>query len=132
MSTPFEGTVAFPNALMFLCSEDVRQVEVPDIDGVANFWSTSSCWAQAVQHEAEGDVRLSIGTNPPDDPALALLHEGVLHSSRRLVEVQTVDIDTIARFRTWSSDIPISIWGDDPGQPERIVIQCPNIAMEVL
>jgi len=111
MSNIFEGTAAFPNALMFLFSEDARHTQVPDIDGVANFWSTDSCWAQAVQHDAEGDVQISIGTNPPDDPALALLHEGVLHSSRRLVEIQTVYIDTIARFRTWSSDIPIIIWG---------------------
>lgn len=129
MSNIFEGTVAFPNVLMFLFSEDARHTQVPDIDGVANFWSTNNCWAQAVQHDAEGNVQISIDTNPPD-AALALLHEGALHSSRRLVEIQMVYIDTIARFRTWSSDIPIIIWGEDPRQPERILVQCPDIAGE--
>lgn len=128
MSNIFEGIFSFPNALMFLFSEDARLVQVPDIDGVASFWSTDSAWAVAVQHDADGHVQIRVGTDPPDDPSLALLHEGVLHSSRRLVEIQTVHIDTIARFRTWSNDSLISIWGDDPRQPERILIHCPDIA----
>ena len=36
MSNVFEGTVAFPNALMFLFSEDARHAQVPDIDGIAS------------------------------------------------------------------------------------------------
>ncbi|CAI3794224.1 hypothetical protein NKCBBBOE_01007 [Pseudarthrobacter sp. MM222] len=128
MSYIYEGSVAFPNALMLLIAEDYKQAEIPDIDGIANFWSTASVWAQAVQHVAEGDVLLRIGKNPPDDPALALLHQGVLHSSRRLVDIHTVYLDSIARFRTRSRDVPISIWGDDARQPERVVVQCQGIA----
>lgn len=63
---------------------------VPDIDGVSSFWSTDSALAVAVQHDAEGHVQIRVGTDPPDDPSLALLHEGMLHSNRRLVETQTV------------------------------------------
>lgn len=131
MSALLEGRFAFPNALMWLMSEVDKQLQVPDIDGVANFWTSENVWGVAVQHDAEGDVHVTIAADPPVDPSLMLLHEGVLHSSRRLIEVQTVYLDTIARFHSKSADAPISIWGDDPGQPERIHIQCGDITGEV-
>ena len=131
MSALFEGRFAFPNALMWLMSEVDKQLQIPDIDGVANFWTSENVWGLAVQHDAEGDVHVTIAADPPVDPSLMLLHKGVLHSSRRLIEVQTVYLDTIARFHSKSTDVPISIWGDDPGQPERIHIQCGDITGEV-
>ncbi|MDQ0769566.1 hypothetical protein QF031_002315 [Pseudarthrobacter defluvii] len=60
-----------------------------------------------------------------------MLHEGVLHTSRRLIEVQTVYLDCVARFRTTSDGADICIWGDDPGQPERVHIQCRDMEGEV-
>ncbi|MHA7297683.1 hypothetical protein [Pseudarthrobacter sp. MDT3-1] len=131
MSGVFTATVAFPNALLWLMSEDSNQLQIPDIDGVANFWTSANVWGVAVQHDADGDVQVSIGTNPPEHPSLALLHEGVLHSGRQLIEVQTVYIDPVASFRTISTEVQISIWGDDPGQPERVHIQCKDIDGEV-
>jgi hypothetical protein len=127
MSPAFTATVAFPNGLLWLMSEDSKQIEVPDVDGVANFWSTSNAWGVAVQHDADGEVQVSIGTNPPEDPTLALLHEGVLHSGRRLINVETVYIDRIACIGTRSEDVRIRIWGDDPSQPEHVHIQCQDI-----
>ncbi|NSX38933.1 hypothetical protein HTS88_21395 [Pseudarthrobacter oxydans] len=128
----FQAAALFPNGLLWLMSEDGKQIEVPDVDGVANFWTSQNAWGIAVLHDADGTVQVSIGDSPPDGPALALLHEGVLHSSRQLIEVQTVYIEPIARFRTRSTDAGISIWGDDPGQPERIHIQCQDIEGEVV
>lgn len=132
MSTAFQVTVAFPNGLMWLMSEDNKQLEIPDIDGVANFWSSHNAWGIAVQHDADGELQVSISDSPPDDSRLALLHEGVLQSSRRLINVETVYIDRIASFRTKLEDVPISIWGDDPRQPERVHIQCQDIDGEVM
>lgn len=127
----FQATVRFPNGLMWLMSEDARELEIPDIDGVSNFWTSSNAWGVAVLHDAEGAVDVSIGHDPPADPSLALLHEGVLHSSRRQINVETVYIDQVASFSTTSEDAAISIWGDDPGQPERVHIQCRDIDGEV-
>ena len=127
----FQTTVAFPNGLLWLMSEDNNQLEIPDIDGVANFWTSRNTWGVAVQHDADGEVQVSISGSPPDDPRLALLHEGVLHSSRRLINVETVYIDRVASFRTTLEDVPISVWGDDPGQPERVHIQCRTLDGEV-
>ena len=127
MSISFQATVRFPNGLLWLMSEENKQLEIPDIDGVANFWSSHNAWGIAVLHDADGAVDVSIGVAPPDDSRLALLHEGVLHSSRRLINVETVYIDRIASFRTASADVPICIWGDDPRQPDRIHIQCRDI-----
>lgn len=128
----FEATVAFPNGLLWLMSEESQQIEVPDVDGVSNFWTSRNAWGIAVLHDADGTVEVSIGHDPPTDPSLAMLHEGVLHSSRQLIEVQTVYIDPVARFRTRSTDPGISIWGDDPGQPERVHLQCRDIDGEVM
>lgn len=55
----------------------------------------------------------------------------MLHSSRRLIKVETVYADIVARFRTRSADVPINIWADDPGHPERVHIQCPDIDGEI-
>lgn len=123
----FKTTVAFPNALMWLMSEDDRELVIPDIDGVANFWTSQNAWGVAVQHDAEGEVNLTIGPNPPQYPSLMRLHEGILHTGRRLIDVQTVYLDSVARFHTRTKDAAISIWGDDPGQPEYVHIQCPDI-----
>jgi hypothetical protein len=131
VSPVFTATVAFPNGLLWLMSEDNKQTVIPDIDGVANFWSSRNAWGIAVLDDAEGEVQVSVGDSPPDDPALTLLHEGVLHSSRQLIEVQTVYIDRIASFRTSSTEAPIRVWGDDPGQPERVHIQCRALDGEV-
>jgi hypothetical protein len=128
----FHATVRFPNGLMWLMSEENKELEIPDVDGVANFWTSHNAWGVAVLHDADGAVEVSISDSPPDDPSLALLHEGVLHSSRRLINVETVYIDRIASFRTRSTDPTISIWGDDPGQPERIHVQCRDIDGEVM
>jgi hypothetical protein len=130
--SPFQAMVRFPNGLMWLMSEDARELEIPDIDGVANFWTSHNAWGVAVLHDAEGAVDVSIGHDPPADPSLALLHEGVLHSSRRQINVETVYIDRVACFRISSTDPTISIWGDDPRQPERIHIQCQDIDGEVM
>lgn len=132
MSSVFTATVAFPNGLLWLMSEAGKDLVIPDIDGVANFWSSQNAWGIAVLHDADGEVQVSIGDSPPDDPALALLHEGVLHSSRRLINVETVYIDRVASFRTRSMGVAISIWGDDPRQPERVHIQCQDIDGEVV
>jgi len=128
---PFTATAAFPNGLLWLMSEDSKQIEVPDVDGVANFWSSTNAWGVAVQHDADGEVEVTVSKDPPTNPALALLHEGVLHSSRRLIDVETVYIDRIASFRASSTDARISIWGDDPRQPGQVHIQCHNIDGEV-
>ena len=132
MRPPFTATAAFPNGLLWLMSEDSKQIEVPDVDGVANFWSSTNAWGVAVQHDADGEVEVTVSKDPPTNPALALLHEGVLHSSRQLIDVETVYVDRIATFRTRSTDAAIRIWGDDPGQPERVHIQCQDIDGEVV
>lgn len=119
--------VAFPNALMWLMSEDDGELVIPDIDGVANFWTSQNAWGVAVQHDAEGEVELTIGPNPPEDRSLMQLHEGVLHTRRRLIDVQTVYLDSIAKLRTKAQDAAIAIWGDDPRQPEHVHIQCQDI-----
>lgn len=54
----FELTTPFPNALMYLVLED--DPEVPDIDGLANLWRTESMVAQAVLHDAEGQVHFTV------------------------------------------------------------------------
>jgi hypothetical protein len=131
VSAAFSTTVAFPNGLLWLMSEDAKELFIPDIDGVANFWSSSNTRGVTVQHDADGEVEVSISGDPPTNPALALLHEGVLHSSRQLIDVETVHIDRIGSFRASSTDARISIWGDDPGQPGQVHIQCHNIEGEV-
>ena len=123
----FEATVAFPNALMWLMSGAGKELVIPDIDGVATFWTSQNAWGIAVQHDADGPVTVTTGPNPPEDPSLVQLHEGILHTGRRLIDVQTVYLDIIAKFRTTTEDAAISIWGDDPGQPEHVHIQCQDI-----
>ena len=123
----FKTVVAFPNALMWLMSEDNQELVIPDIDGVANFWTSQNAWGVAVQHDIDGPVTMTIAPTSPEDPSLMQLHEGLLHSSRRLIDVQTVHLDSIATFRVRTENAAISIWGDDPGQPEHVHIQCQDI-----
>ncbi len=131
MSHIFDSEVPFPNALMFLMSEDERLVEIPEIDGVANFWRTNTVLAQAVQHDIDGPIRLQIATTAPRELNMRPLYEGLMHSDRRALEIRNVYLERIFRFRTWSHDVKVSIWGDDPRQPERVLVQCPDIAGEI-
>ncbi|WP_285248848.1 hypothetical protein [Pseudarthrobacter sp. efr-133-R2A-89] len=125
--SPFTATAPFPNALMWLTSEDAQELVIPDVDGVANIWTSENAWGVAVQPDIDGSVTLTIGPAAPDNTAMTLLHDGVLHSGRRLIEVQTVYLETIAWFRSTTHDVALRIWGDDPGQTEHIHIQCPDI-----
>jgi hypothetical protein len=52
--------------------------------------------------------------------AQAVLYQGLLHSDRRMLEVKNVYDECIVGFRTWSRDVRVMIWGDDPRQAERI------------
>lgn len=127
MSAEFETTVAFPNALLWLMAENNRELVIPDVDGIGSRWTSGNAWGVAVQHDADGPVTLTIGTGAPANPALALLHEGVLHSSRRLIEIQTVYLDSVATIHTRTEDTAISIWGDHPDQAEYLHIECRDI-----
>ena len=122
MSHLFKTTTSYPNALMLLITED--DPSVPDIDGIANIWQSESMLALAVQHDAEGDVELQITNEAPSASNMTLLFEGVLATSRRLVEIQTAYLDRIAGIRTLTEELPLRIWGDDPRQPEHVVIEC--------
>jgi hypothetical protein len=122
MSTLFRQRIAFPNALLLLETED--DPEVPDVDGVANKWETASMLALAVQHDAEGDVDLRLVTTIPEEPELLLLFEGTLRSSRRLVQLITVYLDRIVGIRTLTQDLQLRVWGDDPRQPETVIVEC--------
>lgn len=123
----FRTTVAFPNALLWLMAEEPRELVIPDVDGMGNRWTSANAWGVAVQHNADGPVTLTIGAEAPDNPGLALLHDGILHSSRRLIEVQTVYLDSVATLRTATEDAAVSIWGDHPDQPEHVHIRCVGI-----
>ena len=127
MNEAFETTAPFPNALLWLMAEDDGNLLIPDVDGVGSLWTSENAWGVAVQHDIDGPVTLTIGTEPPDNPALALLHDGALHSGRRHIEVQTVYLDNVATLRTRTEDPSISIWGDHPDQPELVHIQCQDI-----
>lgn len=116
----FELTTPFPNALMYLVLEDVP--EVPDIDGIANLWRTESMVAQAVLHDAEGEVHLTVDQNEPEQ-SMTVLFQGVLHSSRRRVEIWNVYIESLARFRTEADNFLVKIWGNDPRQSSEIHVQ---------
>lgn len=116
----FELVTPFPNALLYLVLED--DPEVPDIDGLANSWQTRSMVAQAVLHDAEGQVRLTVGDGPPKE-GMTLLFEDVLHSSRQRVEVWNVYIEVLAAFQVDEEDISVRIWGDDPRQASEVHIQ---------
>ncbi|MET4143759.1 hypothetical protein [Arthrobacter sp. UYCo732] len=131
MSAAFEAAVAFPNGLLWLMADEGRHLDIPDVDGVANFWTSPNAWGVAVLHDADGKVNVTVGAGRPDDPELILLHDGVLHSRRRLIEIQTVYLDGVARIHTSAEDIAVVIWGDDPGQPERLHIQCWDFVGEV-
>jgi hypothetical protein len=129
MSTVFDAVVPFPNALLYLFAEN--EVEIPDIDGLGSYWRTDTVLAQAVQHDAEGDVQLRVTRTAPDeDAAMMVLYQGLLHSDRGMLEVRNVYDECIVGFRTWSRDVRVMIWGDDPRQAERIVVQCPGMAVE--
>ncbi|WP_426988450.1 hypothetical protein [Pseudarthrobacter sp. Y6] len=117
----FSQRVAFPNALLLFQTEDAP--EVPDIDGVANKWQTSSMLALAVLHDAEGEVDLQIRTDTPS-PKLFLLFEGRLRSTRKQVQLITVYLDTLANIRTSGEHLDLRVWGDDPRQPEVVIIEC--------
>ncbi|MDQ0118466.1 hypothetical protein J2T22_001644 [Pseudarthrobacter defluvii] len=108
-------------------AEDDQQLVIPDIDGTANFWTSQNAWGVAVQHDAQGEVELTIGPYPPEDRSLIRLHEGILHTSRRLIEIQTVYLDCIAKLRTKTQDAVIPIWSDDARQPEHVHIQCHDV-----
>ncbi|WP_459793230.1 hypothetical protein [Arthrobacter sp. AD-310] len=108
-------------------AENDLELVIPDVDGIGSRWTSGNAWGVAVQHDADGPVTLTIGTGAPANPALALLHEGVLRSSRRLIEVQTVYLDSVITFRTGTEDAAISIWGDHPDQAECVHIQCQDI-----
>lgn len=122
MSPLFKTTAAYPNALMLLITED--DPNVPDIDGIANIWQSESMLALAVQHDVDGDVELRITHEAPSSSKMILLFEGILPTGRRLVEIETVYLDRIAGIRTLTGELPIRIWGDDPRQPEHVVIEC--------
>ena len=122
MSHLFRATASYPNALMLLATED--DPTVPGIDGVANIWQSESMLALAVQHDAEGDVELQITNETPSASNMTLLYEGILPTGRRLVEIQTVYLDRITGIRTLTEELPLRIWGDDPRQPEHVVIEC--------
>ncbi|MDQ0769565.1 hypothetical protein QF031_002314 [Pseudarthrobacter defluvii] len=68
MSTVFSATVPFPNALMWLMSEADKELVIPDIDGIANFWTSYNAWGVAVQHDVDGPVRVTIGAREAGRP----------------------------------------------------------------
>ena len=121
VSELFRQRVAFPNALMLLQTEDAP--EVPEIDGIANKWQTPSMLALAVLHDAEGQVDLQIRTDLPF-PKLLPLFDGRLRSTRQMVQLITVYLDVIANITTPSDHLDVRVWGDDPRQPEVVVIEC--------
>ncbi|MEO5319165.1 hypothetical protein PV761_11345 [Arthrobacter sp. CC3] len=125
MSHLFKTTASYPNALMLLITED--DPTVPEIDRVSNIWQSESMLAIAVQHDAEGDVELQITNETPSTSNMTLLFHGLLPTGRRLVEIQTVYLDRITGIRTLTQELPLRIWGDDPGQPEHVVIECLGI-----
>lgn len=116
----FELTTPFPNALMYLVLED--DPEVPDIDGIANLWRTKSMVAQAVLHDAEGQVHFTVNDSPPTKP-LTLLFQDVLHSSRQKLEVWNVYIESLATFQLGAQDFSVRVWGDDPRESSEVHIQ---------
>ena len=122
MSHLLKTTASYPNALMLLITED--DPTVPEIDGIANIWQSESMLALAVQHDVDGDVELQITNETPSASNMTLLFDGILPTGRRLVEVQTVYLDRITGIRTLTEELPVRIWGDDPRQPEHVVIEC--------
>ena len=116
----FELTTPFPNALMYLVLED--DPEVPDIDGIANLWRTESMVAQAVLHDAEGQVHFTVSDGPPTNP-MTLLFQDVLHSSRQKLEVWNVYIESLATFQLGAQDFSVRVWGDDPRESSEVHIQ---------
>lgn len=116
----FELTTPFPNALMYLVLED--DPEVPDIDGIANLWRTESIVAQAVLHDAEGQVHVTVSDSPPKTP-MTLLFQDVLHSSRQMLEVWNVYIESLATFQLGAQDFSVRVWGDDPRESSEVHIQ---------
>ena len=122
MSHLLKTTASCPNALMLLITED--DPTVPEIDGIANIWQSESMLALAVQHDVDGDVELQITNETPSASNMTLLFDGILPTGRRLVEVQTVYLDRITGIRTLTEELPVRIWGDDPRQPEHVVIEC--------
>ncbi|WP_427134919.1 hypothetical protein [Pseudarthrobacter sp. S9] len=78
-------------------------------------------------HDSEGEVRLRVGTTADGDPNMLLLFEGILQSSRGWVEIGNVYNELTFGFRTTTDEVRISIWGDDPRQSERILVQCPDM-----
>jgi hypothetical protein len=121
MSELFRRRLAFPNALLLIQTEDAP--EVPDIDGIANKWQTSSMLALAVLHDAEGEVDLQIRTDTPSSE-LFLLFDGRLRSTRKLVQLITVYLDTVANIRIPGDHLDLRVWGDDARQPEVVIIEC--------
>ena len=121
MSELFRRRLAFANALLLVQTED--DPEVPDIDGIANKWQTSSVLALAVLHDAEGEVDLQIRSDRPYKE-LFLLFEGTLRSTRKLVQLITVYLDTLANIRILGDHLNVRVWGNDPRQPEVVVIEC--------
>ncbi|XAS67515.1 hypothetical protein V3C33_19180 [Micrococcaceae bacterium Sec5.7] len=105
MSELFRRRIAFPNALLLLQTEDAP---VPDIDGIANTWQTSSMLALAVLHDAEGTVDLQICTDTPS-PDLLLLFDGRLRSTRNLVQLITVYLDTVANIRIPTDHVDVRV-----------------------
>lgn len=121
MSELFRRRLVFANALLLVQTED--DPEVPDIDGIANKWQTSSVLALAVLHDAEGEVDLQIRSDRPSKELL-LLFEGTLRSTRKLVQLITVYLDTLANIRILGDHLDVRVWGNDPRQPEVVVIEC--------
>ncbi|MDI3211069.1 hypothetical protein [Arthrobacter sp. AL12] len=80
--------------------------------------------ALAVLHDVEGDVELQLTNEAPSASNMTLLFDGILSTGRRLVEVQTVYLHRITGIRTLTEELPLRIWGDDPRQPEHVVIEC--------
>jgi hypothetical protein len=116
----FELTTHFPNGLMYLVLED--DPEVPDIDGIANLWRTKSMVAQAVLHDAEGEVQFTVSDSSPRK-SMTLLFQDVLYSSRLKLEVWNVYIDSLATFQVEAEDFSVRVWGDDPRESSEVYIQ---------
>lgn len=68
-------------------------------------------------------IRRAHGTNPQHGETA----DGVLPTRRRRIEIPAVYLDRVTSITTLLEELPLRIWGDDPRQPERVVIECLGI-----
>lgn len=102
--------------------KDATRREIPDIDGDASIWSTSSCIAVMCRPDVDGDTDITVGLAKEVDPGTSPLFEGQLNTPSRRIALEIVPGDKILELPVPDGRTRARVWTDGLRCAEKVII----------